>query len=238
MSRPLSFPRAVPAALAVLGLLATASAASAQAGSGSVTSFTATFSTTHRSVSSGLKVRVTGGPPAAGTQLAPAVRQVVTLPLGTRLRLGALPQCTASDADIAARGAEAACPARTRVGTGAADGLLGAMPVHFDIGVYAVRGALVLAAERGGQPLKQSFRGTASGRRLTFVVPTLNGTLAPTLFSFSLPARKGVLRTPATCPASGSWTTTTAFQGLTAVTGGMPVGAAQAATATTRCRRY
>jgi hypothetical protein len=49
-------------------------------------------------------------PPPSGVTLPPAVQQTVTLPAGTTLRLGKLPQCTASDAEIAAKGAESACP--------------------------------------------------------------------------------------------------------------------------------
>src|SRR6266516_1136997 len=93
--------------------LATAAVAVAQAatGLGPATGFKVRFTTTHTAGSSGLLLRTIGDPPAAGVTEAPAVQQTVTLPKGTTLELGRLPQCKASDADIGAKGAESACPA-------------------------------------------------------------------------------------------------------------------------------
>jgi hypothetical protein len=153
------------------------------------------------------------------------VRQTVILPPGTRMRLAALPQCLASDALIAAQGAEVACPARSRVGGGGADGVLSGAPVHFDIGIYAVRGHLVFAAERGRLPLKQAFVGIAQGGHLVLTVPTLGGAIAPTGFNASIPARPGGkvwLLTPAQCPRSGHWTALGRFQGVSSPDPGAP----------------
>jgi hypothetical protein len=193
-----------PAALAAVGL-------------GRVTTLRARFSTQHPASASGLFLRTTGRPPDAGTTEAPAVRQTLTLPHGTRLRLESLPQCSASQALIASEGAEGACPVRSRVGSGGADGVLNGAPVHFDIGIYAVRGRLVFAAERGGMPLKQSFDGVARGTRLVLTVPTLGGQIAPTGFDARIPAQPGRtawLLTPARCPRSGHWTVVGRFQGV------------------------
>ena len=75
--------------------------------------------------------------PAAGRHgQAPAVHQVVTLPRGTRLRLGALPSARPATTPRSAH-RRPAPPARVRVGR--TEGLRGA-PVVFDLGVYAVRG--------------------------------------------------------------------------------------------------
>jgi hypothetical protein len=62
-----------PAALAAVGL-------------GRVTTLRGRFSTQHPASASGLFLRTTGRPPDAGTTEAPAVRQTLTLPHGTRLR--------------------------------------------------------------------------------------------------------------------------------------------------------
>lgn len=210
---------ALVAVLAIL--LVTGVAAAASIGLGRPTSFKATFSTHRVATASGLVLRTTGRPPAAGVTVPPAVRQTVVFPGGTRLALGALPQCHASDAAIAAQGAEGACPVASRVGNGGADGILNGKPTHFDIGIYAVRGHLVFAAEQNGTPLKQSFRGIAQGRRLELDVPTLNGMIAPTGFTARIAAGHGAapwLRTPSTCPASSHWTITGHFQGFSAVT--------------------
>jgi hypothetical protein len=107
------------------------------------------------------------------------------------------------------------------VGTGGADGILHAKPVHFGIGIYAVRGHLLFAAEQNGKPLKQAFLGVARGARLELTVPTLNGTIAPTGFQARIPAGHGPtpwLQTPARCPQGSHWTVTGHFQGLSSAT--------------------
>jgi hypothetical protein len=227
--------------LLALAVLAVATgAALASTGLGRVTKFSARFSTQHTASASGLVLRTVGRPPRAGLTEAPAVRQTVILAPGTRLRLAALPQCRASDALIAADGAEGACPASSRVGSGGADGLLAGVPTHFDIGIYAVRGHLVLAAERGRLPLKQSFNGVAHGTRLLLTAPTLGGKIFPIGFDARIPARPGGkawLRTPAHCPRSGHWTMVSHFQGVsTAGAGGRPVTAAQTLVDHVPCR--
>lgn len=207
----------VLAAMAVLGVSGVAGAASI--GLGQPTSFTARFSTRHVASASGLVLRTSGRPPAAGIVTPPAVRQTVVFPAGTHLRLSALPQCHASAAAIAAQGAESACPASSRVGKGGADGIRNGKPTHFDVGIYAVSGHLVFAAEQNGRPLKQSFPGVAQGGRLVLNVPTLNGMITPTGFTARIPAGHGAtpwLRTPAGCPRSGHWTVTGHFQGFSA----------------------
>jgi hypothetical protein len=216
-----------PAALAAVGL-------------GRAKTFRARFSTQHAATPSGLFVRTTGRPPDVGTTEAPAVRQTLTLPPGTRLRLKNLPQCRASQALIAADGAEGACPVSSRVGNGDADGVLNGAPVHFDIGIYAVRGRLVFAAERGGKPLKQSFDGIAHGTRLVLTVPTLGGQISPTGFDARIPAhtaRTAWLLTPARCPQSGHWTVVGRFQGVSSADAGAhPVTDAQTLVAGMPCR--
>jgi len=221
-SRPARRHRAAqPAALAVAlsGVLATVAVATALAatGIGRETTFHARFTTRNTASATGLALHTTGQPPQAGVTEPPAVRQTVILPKGTSLRLGALPQCTAGDALIGAEGAEVACPASSRVGTGGADGILSGAAVHFDLGIYAVRGHLVFAAERGGQPLKQFFAGVARGNTLLLTVPTLGGQIAPTGFSARIAAKprgKAWLRTPASCPRSGHWTAVGHVQGV------------------------
>jgi hypothetical protein len=222
------------AALLAASLPATASA---DVGLGPATGFEAAFTTPRPGAVGGLELRVTGAPPPPGTTQAPAVRQVVTLPRGTRLRLGALPQCTAGDEQLAALGAQAACPAASRVGTGRAEGLLRGAPVVFDLGVYAVRGRLLFAAERDGVGLRQAFGATARGRRLTFVVPTAGGAISPTLFRTRITAPDGArwLRTPRRCPRDGDWRFAATFTGLSAPEGGVQVGAMQRLLARQRC---
>jgi hypothetical protein len=205
-------------------LAAVPAAASADVGLGPATSFHAAFTTHHAGHAAGLVLRTTGNPPAPPTTEAPAARQTVTLPAGTKVRLRALAQCGAGDADLAAQGAAAVCPANTRVGSGRAEGILNGAPVGFDLAAYAVRGKLFFASG------KQGFWGVAHGRKLALTVPTLNGMIAPTLFRARL---DHVVRTPRTC--HGRWRFGATFRGLTAVDGS-PVGPAQHLSDSQRCR--
>ena len=222
------------APLALVAVAVTAAVAQAAITIGPTTSFRARFTTPHPGAASGLVLKTTGRPPASGTSEAPAVQQTVILPAGTTLKLVHLPQCQATDTAIATQGAETACPHASRVGSGGADGVFDGAHVHFDIAIYAVRRHLVFAAERGGQPLKMSFAGFASGRRLILTVPTLGGRIAPTEFDARITARPGHrswLQTPARCPRSGHWTATGRFQGVSDLTpNATPVTPAQTAT--------
>jgi len=216
----------------VVALVGMCAAASASTGLGKATSFTARFTTAKPGTPSGLVLKTTGAVPAAGVTLPAAVQQTVTLPAGTKLRLGKLPQCKASDGDIAAKGAEGACPRGSRVGSGGADGVLDGSATHFDVGIYAVRGHLVFAAEQNGMPLKQSFNGVARRGRLVLTVPTLGGRIAPTEFDAKIASRDGWLVTPKRC---GHWVSRGRFQGVSGVGGG-PVTPAQTLTDRLTCR--
>jgi hypothetical protein len=227
-------------AATLAGVAAPVAVATAKSpGAGQATSFVATFSTKRPATSTGVLLRTTGEAPPPPTTVPPVVRQTVAFPAGTVLRPGALPQCVATDAQLAAEGAEAVCPAVSRVGSGRAEGILNGATVQFDLAVYAVRGRLFFAGERGGVPLEQGFFGVASGRRLALTVPTANGAIAPTLFEARIAAKRSGaawLRTPARCPVGRRWTATATFQGMTAVAGA-PVGPAQTLEATSACRR-
>jgi hypothetical protein len=225
---------------AVAGFAAPVAVAVAQEpGAGRATSFVATFTTKRPAASAGVVFRTTGKPPAPPTTVPPVVRQKIAFPAGTILRPGVLPQCSATDEVLGAQGAQAVCPAASRVGSGRAEGVVNGATVTFDLAVYAVRGRLFFAGERDGVSLEQGFYGVASGRRLKLTVPTATGAVAPTLFEARIaPARSGAawLRTPKRCPASRPWVATATFRGLTAADG-TPVGSAQTLATTSSCRR-
>jgi hypothetical protein len=214
--------RAVGFSLLIAGVVPAVGAfANSGVGIGAATGFRARFTTDHTAAPSGLVLNTSGRLPAPGVLEAPAVRQTVILPQGTQLRLGRLPQCHASDAAIAAEGAEGACPRSSRVGSGQADGVLAGSSADFALAIYAVRGHLVFAAEQGHKPLKQSFTGVSKGHTLILTVPTLDGRITPTSFAATIAARPGGRRwllTPPTCPSSGHWRTAGRFQGASAAT--------------------
>ena len=228
--------RAVRLAIAACAALAVVpTAAQAAPGAGEATSFSASFTTQRPQTASGVVLRSTGRPPVAPTTLAPVIRQTVTFPKGTRLRPKALPQCAAGEAALAAQGAQVACPAASRVGSGRAEGVRDGAPVGFDLGVYAIRGRLFFAAESNGQSLKRGFWGTAHGRRLALVVPTFDGRIAPTLFRARIDAGAW-LRTPDRCPRSDRWRFTGEFAPLWSVYDTTPLTPVQALRAASACR--
>jgi hypothetical protein len=227
---------AIPAA--VLAALALAGPAAAQA-PGTVASFHAGFTTARPGASSGYSLRVSAAPPAAGTAVPPFLRQTVSFPAGTRFDTRGARRCTASDAEIREQGARAVCPAASRIGTGAAEGVLGGQPVHFDLVAYDLPGRIHFAAERDGQPLRQGFTGTYAGRTLTIDVGTAGGSIAPTLFEARIAAhaRRGrrLVTTPERCPSSRRWRVVSTFTAIDAP-GRNAVGPVQRATATIACR--
>lgn len=154
-------------------------------------------------------------------QTAPSPQRsvVLELPDGSRLDLGAVPVCEASDAELMLRG-PAACPPGTQLGTGSltfrTDGGPALDPFVADARVFNGGDALVEVFGPRGTALT-----TAVGRRRQTGPTQLSETLAPTPggppdgessiteLTLALPARTGaggaaLLTTPATCP--GAWT--------------------------------
>lgn len=229
------------ASLAALSLVLIAAAVAVAATDiGRPTSFQGGFTAARPGASSGFDIVVTGAPPPAGTQEPPAVRQVVLFPRGTRFDTRAAPACRATAAELQAQGAEAVCPAASRIGTGVAEGVLNGQPVHFDLVAFNFPGRIDFAAESNGMPLKQGFFGRILSRRLILDVPTSNGAIAPTRFEAHIGARKRAgrryVRTPRTCPRGGRWRFVTTFTGLTAPAGGTPTGSTHTLRDTSRCR--
>ncbi|MGZ8457916.1 MAG: hypothetical protein ACXWZ4_15040 [Gemmatirosa sp.] len=237
---PMSRHLAVRVAITVCAALAVVpAAAQAAPGAGEATSFSASFTTQRPHAASGLVLRTTGRPPQPPTTLAPVIRQTVTFPKGTRLRPGALPQCAISDAALAAQGAQVACPAASRVGSGRAEGVRDGAPIGFDLSVYAIRGQLFFAAELDGRPLKRGFWATADGRRLALVVPTFDGQIAPTLFRARIDAGavgRPWLRTPGRCPRPARWRVVGAFAPLWSIYDTTPLAPAQVLRGGSACR--
>lgn len=221
-------------------VLAPAAVAAAAVSIGRLHHVTVHLSATKPNASTALRIDVRGMVPPVGTMLPPAIRQTLTLPLGTRLDVRAAKSvCKASVAELQAKGAEGACPAGSRIGSGLARGIVHGARVHYDLAIYAFPGKLDFAAELMGKPLKVGFFGVISGRRITFDVTTAGGTIAPIEFLAVLPQTshhgRVLVRTPSSCPQGGKWTSRVKVQALTAVTGGQPTGPAQTVKAATPC---
>lgn len=226
----------LPAAL----VLVPPAAAAATMSIGRLDHVTVRFGATTPDAPAALRIDVHGKVPPAGTMLPPAIRQTLTLPLGTRVDTSAAQSlCTASVAELEAKGAEGACPAGSRIGAGLARGMVQGTRVRYDLAIYAFPGKLDFAAEQMGRPLKAGFFGVISGRRITFDVTTAGGTIAPTEFLAVLPQTshhgRTLVRTPSSCPRRAKWTSLVRVQALTAATGGHPSGPAQTVKAVTAC---
>jgi hypothetical protein len=233
--------RKVVSSVMLAAIAATAAPAAASSiGIGPVTSFNARYGTGRTGASSGLHVKVTARPPKTGVNEAPAIQEVITLAPGTRIDTRGAVRCHASVAQLVANGAEAVCPAASRIGDGKAAGVVGGTTVSYDLGIYAFPGKLSFAAERYGVPLRQGFFGVISGRRITLDTPTATGAIKPTLFAATIAAhnRSGhaLIETPRQCPTGGTWTISSTFQALTAVAGGHPVGRRETVMAHSPCR--
>jgi hypothetical protein len=146
----------------------------------------------------------------------PAVAHVHTeLPAGAHFDTGAVPACTASDAEIVARG-PSACPAASKVGTNdfvTDSGVSGSSRytmVHADF--FNERGGLIIVASTRGTNLV--FHGRIEGNRFDFDQPPLPGTPPDggamkseqvVFFEAVGAGGRGYITTPPTCPASGVW---------------------------------
>ena len=141
----------------------------------------------------------------------------IELPAGARFDTGALPECTASDAELVARGA-AACPGATKLGdevylfdTGFPEPN---RHVTTDIDFFNERGAIIILTQDRSAGSRLVLHGKVTPRTYDLEYTPLPGTPpdggANRLEDARFLAARGpggpYLTTPPTCPASGSWT--------------------------------
>jgi hypothetical protein len=140
-----------------------------------------------------------------------AKKVTLTFPSGTKINGGALAKCTNPPA----------CPAKSRLGTGAATVILasGVKLALTDIGIYNRSGGMVIVINTGvpGLPpvvLKPGLSGlklTLSLPHLAFPVPG-GGSISAVLASLSIASnkigtgKKAYLTTPSSCAKGGGWT--------------------------------
>jgi hypothetical protein len=205
-----------PLAAAALCVLAPVAIASPQ--------FSATFALTYSSQPpnspSGLDVSASWSDPGAPNGVPKGVTKIKFAGHpGLRFDTGALPQCKASDEDIANL-ALRACPRSTKLGTVKGEGLI-VTGSRFDTVATLFNGrreiivVVMLATENR---LITYFRDDVRRSSVTvnFKIP---GGVALTKFEAHLPRhyrkrggkRRAYVRTPPTCPPSGMWTTTATF---------------------------
>jgi hypothetical protein len=149
---------------------------------------------------------------------APERHVTATLPRGARIDTTAPAPCTASNAELVARGG-AACPPASRVGrgTGVVDtGFPGpGRTVAADVAVFNTRGGFLTVNTARDVRYRNVFRFRVRGRTWSTTTPRLPGTPpdggALALVDIHIFKRHGYLTTPRRCPRRRYWVTTMRF---------------------------
>ena len=173
----------------------------------------------------GLKLRVLYRDPDDPAGKPPAITSAVfRLPKGMRIDTGAVPRCSAGDAEIRAQGREA-CPAESRVGGGrlvARTGVPGSDRVTADVVVFNGQRELIEVVFLQGTNIVAGLdRLTVAGNVLTAHPPATpggppDGRTAVRRIFLELPARTGAggrpyARTPRRC-RGGRWRATARYE--------------------------
>jgi len=176
------------------------------------------FTTTRRGRSTGRVYSVVLSDPDDPNGKPPAVSHIHTeLPPGARYDTGAVPACTASDAELMLVGASA-CPARSRVGkndyvvdTGAPGSNRYS---HADMTYLNEHGGIIILARERATGARLVVHAKVHGRNADIDVPMLPGTPPDggvaksehaAVFESTGPGGRGFVTTPSSCPASGVW---------------------------------
>ncbi|MFL5887134.1 MAG: hypothetical protein ACJ77M_18850 [Thermoleophilaceae bacterium] len=173
----------------------------------------------------------------------PALRSaMIHLPDGLRFDTTAVPQCTASDAEIQLLGTNA-CPSDSELTVGSFSAITGfgppIDPLKGDDHVFNGRNEFIEIITAPGTPISPVVDHlTISGSTLTAHPPAApggppDGQGAVRSLDFKVPARtagsKSLITTPPECPTSKLWTTTATF--------GFADGSTSTVASTTQCER-
>jgi len=184
-----------------------------------------TFYERRPGVASGLSLAFDFRDPENPDGKPPAIALIeIELQEGARFDTGALPQCSASDAEIMAQGA-AACPPESQTGAGTLltdTGAIGGLPreVTNTLTQFNDDGEAITLAESQNPQTRVVSRATIEGNRVTIPIPPVPGGPPPDPFTafktFRLDGeapRSGpaLLTSPPNCPAAGSWTNRLTF---------------------------
>jgi hypothetical protein len=215
--------RVAAAGAAILGLVAPAAAAADPRADLDVR-----LSAQAPATSSGVAFRVVYKHPDDPNAKPPALTKAAfELPAGTRLDSGALPQCTATDDELQARG-PSACPAESRIGAGTFVGITGAGPPADpfvgDIAAFNGPNQIVeLVLFQGTSTTAGYDRITIEGSTLVAHPPATpggppDGRTVPRSIELNIGARveggRPYLTTPAACPGAGRWQSIGRFEFL------------------------
>jgi hypothetical protein len=168
---------------------------------------------------------------------------VIALPSGLRFDNSAVPQCTASDDEIRARGPDA-CPKETELTVGTLVGMTGfgppVDPITGDNHVFNGPSQLIEIISASGSSASPAFdRLMIDGSTLTAHPPVTpggppDGETAVRSIDFTVPVRsaggKSLVTTPPVCPTGERWTSTGTF--------GFADGSSDTVVSLTPCTRH
>lgn len=171
------------------------------------------FTTDRAASPTGLRFHVVYRDPENPEGKAPALKAAAfALPEGTRIDNGTVPACTATDEAFRARGRDA-CPASSRIGDGKLVATTGTPgdPVRGDVTVFNGDGQIIeLVTFEGTNQTAGLDRLTVEGSTLRAHPPATpggppDGRTTIREVRIAIPARGGLVTTPASCPADGLW---------------------------------
>lgn len=206
---------------ALLALLAATAAAAlpASAQAGPRASYEQMFTTSAPGASTGTDTRIVyKHPDDPKAKPIPVRREVFTFPRGTRFDGSVVPNCTASDSEVQVLG-PSACPAESQVGSGHdgtfMTGFPGSGETPMDLDMFDVRrGFIVVGSPRDNPMLRQVAHATREGRVVTVNAPRMPGgppdgesalRRIHNVFGARSAGGRAYVRTPRTCPSSGTW---------------------------------
>jgi hypothetical protein len=207
------------ATTALLGsVIALALVAGGQASPQFASTFGLTYSSQVPGSPSGFDVSSTWSDPGEpGGKPKEVVKIKLDFAAGTRLDTSALPVCKASDTKVQRRALKA-CPASTKVGSVRTEGAISTGARFHPVStLFNARRAIIVVVMLDGR-LITNFRDDVERSSVTINLKIPGGISLTSLeahtprhFRKRGKRRKAYMRTPPTCPASGSWTNQVTF---------------------------
>jgi hypothetical protein len=185
--------------------------------------FTTIFKQTYLSKtprsSSGLRTLITWTDPGEPNGKPKAVKRfILKFHPGTAFDTSALVVCKAPDSKVQRAGLHA-CPPRSKLGGGSTEAIAGSgIAFKTVVTFFNARGHIIVLVQVNGRTLT-NFRDQVKKNGTIHVNTRIPAGIALTKLDVTIPAhsrrikkkRRVYMRTPRTCPKSGSWTTTATF---------------------------
>ena len=206
-------------AAAIIAVLAAAAALAPAAEAGVRADYKQMFTTSIPGTSTGTDTQILyKNPSDPNAKPIPVRREVFTLPAGTTYDESAVPDCTASDAELILLG-KSACPPDSWMGGGQGDtimtGFPGAGETALDVDGWDDAGSTVLLGGAHDFPIRSVTRTRREGQVVTVDVPRSPGgppdgesalRRVHNVFQARSVGSHAYIRTPPNCPRSGAWT--------------------------------